>query len=152
MLAESIAGVAEEGSAEEAKGYHGRQSWLTSVEWFVSWPLRRLSHPWRKRVLWLWVVIAAAILSLVFAVAWQHAQGEREGRPGGALRRVGAFIEAKFNTTAANTRSVSDFIRAYYLDNMREDFLDVEKFQRFTQATLDGRPMASCELHVVCCD
>ncbi|CAI5950129.1 unnamed protein product [Closterium sp. NIES-64] len=61
MLAESTAevglggkGVAEKGAAEGAegaegaKGHHRRQSWLTSVEWFVSWPLRRLSHPWRK--------------------------------------------------------------------------------------------------------
>ncbi|CAI7767464.1 unnamed protein product, partial [Closterium sp. NIES-53] len=95
------------------------------------------------RVLWLWMVLAAAILSLVFATAWQHAQASERDDLEGHCDEWAAFIEAKFNTTAANTRSISDFIRAYYLDNMREDFLDVEKFQRFTQATLDGRPMAS---------
>ncbi|CAI7843482.1 unnamed protein product [Closterium sp. NIES-53] len=41
--------AAEEGVADEAaKGRQRGQSWVSSVEWFVSWPLRRLSHPWRK--------------------------------------------------------------------------------------------------------
>ncbi|CAI5466454.1 unnamed protein product [Closterium sp. Yama58-4] len=145
MLAESVAeeGVAEQGIAEEAKGQHVRESWLSSVEWFVSWPLRRLSDPWRRRVLWVWVLAAAAILSLVFTVAWQHAQATERDDLEGHCEEWGAFIEAKFNITAANTRSISDFIRAYYLDNVKEDLLDVSKFQRFTQATLDSRPMAS---------
>ncbi|CAI7796412.1 unnamed protein product [Closterium sp. NIES-54] len=41
--------MAEAGVADEAvKGRQRQQSWLWSVEWFVSWPLRRLSHSWRK--------------------------------------------------------------------------------------------------------
>ncbi|CAI5486179.1 unnamed protein product, partial [Closterium sp. Naga37s-1] len=214
--------MAEKGVAEGAEGQNQRQqSWLTSVEWFVSWPLRRLSHPWRKRVLWVWVLVAAAILSLVFLAAWQHFAsqlGSCGHTPPSSLlppsQRVlwvwvlvaaailslvfftawqhaktnekhdleehcdewAAFIGAKFNTTVANTRSISDFVRAYYLDkatyptsfsppirllcslppftphrthpvtfatpslrpiSMKEDFRDLAKFQRFTQATLD---------------
>ncbi|CAI5938482.1 unnamed protein product [Closterium sp. NIES-65] len=212
MLAKSVAeegvaerGVAERGIAEEAKGPHWGESWVSSVEWFVSWPLRRLSHPWRKshlrlslspvstthtlpsllfplalpcpspffpshlllrvgldvgaavfsaslrahtlpppslplppsqRLLWVWVLVAAAILSLVFTVAWRHAQANERDDLEAHCDEWAAFIQAKFNIMAANTRSISDFIRAYYLDNMREDLLDVPKFQRFTQATL----------------
>ncbi|CAI7918687.1 unnamed protein product [Closterium sp. NIES-54] len=122
MLAESMAeegiaegGIAEKGIAEDAKAFRG-ESWLSSVEWFLSWPLRRLSHPWRKRLLWVWVLVAAAILSLVFATAWQHAEANERDDLESHCDEWGAFIEAKFNITAANTRSISDFIRAYYLD------------------------------------
>ncbi|CAI7731690.1 unnamed protein product [Closterium sp. NIES-53] len=84
MLAESMAeegiaegGIAEKGIAEDAKAFRG-ESWLSSVEWFLSWPLRRLSHPWRKSLddlyavhsillwvwvwVWVWVLVAATIL------------------------------------------------------------------------------------------
>ncbi|GJP40150.1 hypothetical protein CLOM_g24433 [Closterium sp. NIES-68] len=134
---------AEEGIMAEERAQRRRQSWLWSVEWFASWPLRRLSHTWRRRLFWLWGLAALCMLILVLVSAWRLSERDAWDELAAHCDEWAAFVEGKFNTTAANTHSLADFVRAYYLDSAKESFRNVAKFQGFTQSTLDARPMAS---------
>ncbi|CAI5966173.1 unnamed protein product [Closterium sp. NIES-65] len=98
---------------------HHSHSPLTPLPPRSSMPLSLFpSHLLLRRccLLWVWVLVAAAILSLVFTVAWRHAQANERDDLEAHCDEWAAFIQAKFNIMAANTRSISDFIRAYYLD------------------------------------
>ncbi|GJP32573.1 hypothetical protein CLOM_g17193 [Closterium sp. NIES-68] len=136
-------GMAEDGIMAEERAQRRRQSWLWSVEWLASWPLRRLSHTWRQRLFWLWGLAALGILTLVLVWVWRLSERDAWDELAAHCDEWAAFVEGKFNTTAANTHSLADFVRTYYLDSAKESFRNVAKFQGFTQSTLDARPLAS---------